>query len=70
MQKLIDLIKGQFEDNNINITESSIPAELDGFDSLTAFSIIDIIEDVYDVQIEEEDLNKTIKEIFYLVDYD
>lgn len=64
MQKFIELIKNQFEDENLIITQDSIPSEIEGFDSLTAFSIIDTIEDEYGVQIEEEDLDKKIIDIY------
>lgn len=64
MQKFIELIRYQFEDENLRITQDSVPSEVEGFDSLTAFSIIDSIEDEYGVQIEEEDLNKRIKDIY------
>lgn len=64
MQKFIELINNQFEDENLRITQDSIPSEVEGFDSLTAFSIIDSIEDEYGVQIEEKDLDKKIIDIY------
>lgn len=64
MQKFIELINNQFEDENLRITQDSIPSEVEGFDSLTAFSIIDSIEDEYGIQIEEKDLDKKIIDIY------
>ena len=62
MQRLIELIKDQFEDQ-VLINGNTIPADVDGFDSLTAFSIIDAIEDEYGVLIDEKQLELSVKEI-------
>lgn len=63
MKRLIELIKDQFDDVDIKIGSASIISELDGFDSLTAFSIIDAIEEEYGVQIDESNLNMSIEEL-------
>lgn len=67
MKKLIDLIQEQFDDSNIVINANSIISDIEGFDSLTAFSIIDSIEEEFGIQIEEEDLNKSVEEISKLI---
>jgi acyl carrier protein len=67
MKKLIDLIQEQFDDSSIIINADSIISDIDGFDSLTAFSIIDSIEEEYGIQIDEADLNKSVEEIFKLI---
>jgi len=67
MKKLTDLIKEQFDDSSIIINADSILSDIDGFDSLTAFSIIDSIEEEYGIQIDEKDLDKSVEEIFSLI---
>ena len=67
MKKLTDLIQEQFDDSSIIINADSIVSDIDGFDSLTAFSIIDSIEEEYGIQIDEADLNKSVEEIFKLI---
>lgn len=67
MKKLLDLVQEQFDDSNLIINANSIISEIEGFDSLTAFSIIDSIEEEYGIQIDEEDLNKSVEEIFKLI---
>ena len=67
MKKLTDLIQEQFDDSSIIINADSIISDIDGFDSLTAFSIIDSIQEEYGIQIDEADLNKSVEEIFQLI---
>jgi len=67
MKKLTDLIQEQFDDSSIIINADSIVSDIDGFDSLTAFSIIDSIEEEYGIQIDEADLKKSVEEIFKLI---
>jgi len=67
MKKLTDLIQEQFDDSSIIINADSIISDIDGFDSLTAFSIIDSIEEEYGIQIDEADLKKSVEEIFKLI---
>jgi len=67
MKKLTDLIQEQFDDSSIIINADSIISDIDGFDSLTAFSIIDSIQEEYGIQIDEADLNKSVEEIFKLI---
>ena len=67
MKKLTELIQKQFDDSSIIINADSIVSDIDGFDSLTAFSIIDSIEEEYGIQIDEADLNKSVEEIFKLI---
>ena len=67
MKKLTDLIQEQFDDSSIIINADSIVSDIDGFDSLTAFSIIDSIQEEYGIQIDEADLNKSVEEIFKLI---
>jgi acyl carrier protein len=64
MKKLIELIKEQFEDESIEITKDSIVSNLNGFDSLTAFSIIDSVEESNGFQLDENDLNLTVEQIY------
>ena len=67
MKKLTDLIQEQFDDSSIIINADSIISDIDGFDSLTAFSIIDSIQEEYGIQIDEADLKKSVEEIFKLI---
>jgi len=67
MKKLTELIQKQFDDSSIIINADSIISDIDGFDSLTAFSIIDSIQEEYGIQIDEADLNKSVEEIFKLI---
>ena len=67
MKKLTELIQKQFDDSSIIINADSIVSDIDGFDSLTAFSIIDSIEEEYGIQIDEADLKKSVEEIFKLI---
>jgi len=67
MKKLTELIQKQFDDSSIIINADSIVSDIDGFDSLTAFSIIDSIQEEYGIQIDEADLNKSVEEIFKLI---
>ena len=67
MKKLTDLIQEQFDDSSIIINADSIVSDIDGFDSLTAFSIIDSIQEEYGIQIDEADLKKSVEEIFKLI---
>ena len=67
MKKLTELIQKQFDDSSIIINADSIISDIDGFDSLTAFSIIDSIQEEYGIQIDEADLKKSVEEIFKLI---
>ena len=67
MKKLTELIQKQFDDSSIIINADSIISDIDGFDSLTAFSIIDSIQEEYGIQIDEADLNKSVEEISKLI---
>ena len=64
MRGFIELIGAQFEDSSVILNENSIISDMEGFDSLTAFSIIDAIEDKYGKQIDEKDLGMRICDIY------
>lgn len=64
MNDFIELISSQFEEQIVNLKPQSIISNTNGYDSLTAFSIIDAIEERYGIILDEEDLEKTVEEIF------
>ena len=64
MKKFIDLLNNQF-DEPIELTEDTILSDLDNWDSLTSFMIIDVIKEEYNVVFTENDLKTlTIKQLF------
>lgn len=63
MKELIQLIIQQF-DEQVVITEDTIVTEVPEFDSLTAFSIIDSINEQYGVELDEKMLNLTVSQLY------
>ena len=62
-EKLKELILDQFEESDLKLTDEITISSIGGFDSLTAFCIIDAIEDNYGIKIESEDLNLNINQL-------
>lgn len=64
MKKFIDLLSNQF-DEPIELTEDTILSDLDNWDSLTSFMIIDVIKEEYNVTYTEDELKTlTIRQLF------
>lgn len=64
MKKFIDLLSNQF-DEPIELTEDTILSDLDNWDSLTSFMIIDVIKEEYNVIFTEDELKTlTIRQLF------
>ena len=64
MEKFIDLIISQFEEP-ITLTNKSVLGELDVWDSLTSFMIIDVLKEKYNKEFSEEELKQlTLEELF------
>ena len=65
-EKFLELFKEVFEmeDEDLNFEDNF--RDLDTWDSLTHLSLIAMLDDEYDVQIEEEELKKlnTVNDIF------
>ena len=65
-EKFLELFKEVFEmeDEEVNFDDNF--RDLDTWDSLTHLSLIAMLDDEYDVQIEEEELKKlnTVSDIF------
>mgnify|MGYP001552345676 CR=1 FL=1 len=65
-EKFLELFKEVFEmeDEEVNFEDNF--RDLDTWDSLTHLSLIAMLDDEYDVQIEEEELKKlhTVNDIF------
>ena len=65
-EKFLELFKEVFEmeDEEVNFDDNF--RDLDTWDSLTHLSLIAMLDDEYDVQIEEEELKKltTVNDIF------
>jgi acyl carrier protein len=65
-EKFLELFKEVFEmeDEKVNFEDNF--RDLDTWDSLTHLSLIAMLDDEYDVQIEEEELKKlhTVNDIF------
>ena len=48
-EKVSDICKDVFDDESLVITESTSAADVEGWDSLTHLSLIDEIEQAYDI---------------------
>lgn len=64
MKNFIKLISDQFEEE-VDLTENSKLSDIESFDSLTSFMIIDVIKETYQIEIDQNDVkNLTVSEIY------
>lgn len=65
----IDNMKDQFDDLSNELTPGTVYADLDGWSSIVALSVISMIDDEYDVQVKGSEIRntETIQELFDLV---
>lgn len=64
MEEFLETLRAQFE-YDIVLTEDSVLGEVELFDSLTSFMILDVIKEKYGISIQEIYLkSSTLKEVF------
>lgn len=64
MEEFLETLRAQFE-YDVVLTEDSVLGEVELFDSLTSFMILDVIKEKYGIPIEEIYLkSSTLKEVF------
>lgn len=49
LRKMTDICKDVFDDNNLVITEETTAADVEGWDSLTHLSLVNELEETYEV---------------------
>lgn len=58
MEKFLNKIKEQFEEQNLDIDINDKLVDIEGYDSMTALMIISMLEEEYNLLITAEDLNQ------------
>lgn len=66
INSFVDNVAAQFDDLNETLVPDTIFREIDSWSSLTALSIISMIDEEYDVQLTGADIrsSQTIKDVF------
>lgn len=67
LEKVQDVIRDVFDDEEIVISESTIAADVEGWDSLMHITLIGTIEDEFDVKFAMKDV-VGMKDIGHMVD--
>lgn len=71
LKDFIEKVREQFEDTNPNeITASTEFKELDEWSSLTALSLIAMVDEEYDIQLKGDDIRNanTVEDLFKIVE--
>lgn len=67
LEKVQDIIRDVFDDDEIVISESTIAADVDGWDSLMHITLIGTVEDEFDIKFAMKDV-VGMKDIGHMVD--
>ena len=67
LEKLNEVIQDVFDDDSIQITEDTVAADIDGWDSLMHITLIGTVEDEFDIKFAMKDV-VSMKNIGQMVD--